>query len=310
MREYSLKANLVLLLVAAIWGLAFVAQRMGMEHLGPFGFNAARFGLGALSLIPLTLLFRPRPEQASPFRAQRRLLRGGLLAGSLLFCGASFQQAGLQYTTAGNAGFITGLYIVLVPLATLMLGQAVSRGIWAGALLALAGLYLLSINEDLVVNRGDLLELIGAGFWAAHVLAIGRLAPTVDGLRLSIIQFLVCALLCLLCALLFESDSLSLASLAQSWQPIAYAGLLSVGVAYTLQVYAQKHTPAAHAAIIMSLEAVFAAFGGWLLLQESLTGRALLGCGLMLAGMLLAQLPSRRRGNATDSRARRSAEEI
>ncbi|MFC6672566.1 DMT family transporter [Marinobacterium aestuariivivens] len=306
MREYSLKANLVLLLVAAIWGLAFVAQRVGMEHLGPFGFNAARFGLGALSLIPLTLLFRARAGQARP----SGLLRGGLLAGSLLFCGASFQQAGLQYTTAGNAGFITGLYIVLVPLATLLLGQAVSRGIWAGALLALAGLYLLSINEDLVINRGDLLELIGAGFWAAHVLAIGRLAPKVDGLRLSIIQFLVCALLCLLCALLFESDSLSLTSLAQSWQPIAYAGLLSVGVAYTLQVYAQKHTPAAHAAIIMSLEAVFAAFGGWLLLQETLAGRALLGCGLMLAGMLLAQLPSRHRGNATDSRPRGSAEEI
>lgn len=289
MPGHRFKANLTLLLVAAIWGLAFVAQRVGMDHLGPFTFNAARFALGALSLLPLTLLLRARPGQAQP----QRLLCGGLLAGSLLFCGASLQQVGLQYTTAGNAGFITGLYIVLVPLAAWLLGQAVSRGVWAGAGLAVAGLYLLSINDAMQVNQGDLLELIGAGFWAAHVLIIGRLAPTVDGLRLSIVQFLVCALLCLICALVLEPESLDLNRLMLAWEPIAYAGLLSVGVAYTLQVYAQKHTPAAHAAIIMSLEAVFAVIGGWLLLQEALNARTLLGCALMLAGMLLAQLPSR-----------------
>ncbi|NVK41786.1 MAG: DMT family transporter [Oceanospirillaceae bacterium] len=285
-----LRANLILLLVAAIWGLAFVAQRVGMDHLGPFGFNAARFALGALSLLPLTLVFRARAGQAQP----RQLLHGGLLAGTLLFCGASLQQVGLQYTTAGNAGFITGLYIVLVPLAAWMLGQAINSGVWTGSALAVAGLYLLSIDETMKINRGDLLELAGAGFWAAHVLVIGRLAPTVDGLRLSIVQFWVCALLCFGCALLFESDSLTLQNLSLAWKPIAYAGLLSVGVAYTLQVYAQKNTPAAHAAIIMSLEAVFAVLGGWLMLHETLGLRTLLGCALMLAGMLLAQLPSRR----------------
>ncbi|GGO87507.1 transporter [Marinobacterium nitratireducens] len=285
-----LKANLILLLVAAIWGLAFVAQRVGMDHLGPFGFNAARFALGAVSLLPLTLVFRARAGQARPCG----LLRGGLLAGSVLFCGASLQQVGLQFTTAGNAGFITGLYIVLVPLAAWLMGQAVSRGIWAGCVLALGGLYLLSINEAMQINRGDLLELVGAAFWAAHVLVIGRLAPNLDGLRLSIVQFGVCALLCLVCALLFEADSFNIHNLMLAWEPIAYAGLLSVGVAYTLQVYAQRHTPAAHAAIIMSLEAVFAVLGGWLLLQETLSLRSLLGCALMLAGMLLAQLPSRR----------------
>lgn len=290
MYNLRLKANLLLLLVAAIWGLAFVAQRVGMDHLGPFGFNAARFLLGALSLLPLTLLFRARPHQAE----LGPLLRGGLAAGSLLFCGASLQQAGLLYTTAGNAGFITGLYIVLVPLAARMLGQPVNRSIWAGASLALVGLYFLSINEAMIINRGDLLELAGAAFWAAHVLIIGRLAPHLDGLRLSIIQFLVCALLCLAVALIYEQDSFTPANLIAAWQPIAYAGLLSVGVAYTLQVYAQKHSPAAHAAIIMSLEAVFAALGGWLLLSEALTTRAMAGCALMLAGMLLAQLPSRR----------------
>ncbi|MCP8689920.1 DMT family transporter [Marinobacterium sedimentorum] len=293
MVNLRLKANLLLLLVAAIWGLAFVAQRLGMDHLGPFGFNAARFMLGALSLLPLTLLFRARAGQGELCQ----LLRGGLAAGTLLFCGASLQQAGLLYTTAGNAGFITGLYIVLVPLAARLMGQPVNRAIWAGASLALVGLYFLSINKAMVINRGDLLELVGAAFWAGHVLIIGRLAPHLDGLRLSIIQFLICACLCLGVALIYEQDSFTLSNLMAAWQPIAYAGLLSVGVAYTLQVYAQKHAPAAHAAIIMSLEAVFAAFGGWLLLNEELTGRALAGCALMLAGMLLAQLPSRRASN-------------
>jgi drug/metabolite transporter (DMT)-like permease len=290
MVNLRLKANLLLLLVAAIWGLAFVAQRLGMDHLGPFGFNAARFLLGALSLLPLTLLFRARAGQGE----LRPLLRGGVAAGTLLFCGASLQQAGLLYTTAGNAGFITGLYIVLVPLAARLMGQPVNRAIWAGASLALVGLYFLSINTAMIINRGDLLELVGAVFWAGHVLIIGRLAPHLDGLRLSIIQFLICACLCLGVALIYEQDSFTLTNLMAAWQPIAYAGLLSVGVAYTLQVYAQKHAPAAHAAIIMSLEAVFAAFGGWLLLNEELTGRALAGCALMLAGMLLAQLPSGR----------------
>ncbi len=298
MHERRVKANLLLLIVAAIWGLAFVAQRMGMDHLGPFGFNAARFLLGALSLLPLTLVFRTRAEQTET----GPLLHGGLTAGLLLFCGASLQQAGLLYTTAGNAGFITGLYIVLVPVAAFMLGHAVNRSIWAGASLALLGLYFLSINETMVINKGDLLEFLGAGFWAAHVLLIGRLAPHLDGLRLSVIQFLVCGFLCLGVALVFEQDSFTVQNLIAAWRPVAYAGLLSVGVAYTLQVYAQKHTPASHAAIIMSLEAVFAAIGGWLILQEVLSGRALAGCALMLVGMLLAQLPSRSRshtGNGT-----------
>nr|WP_067285932.1 DMT family transporter [Marinobacterium profundum] len=303
MVNLRLKANLLLLLVAAIWGLAFVAQRLGMDHLGPFGFNAARFLLGALSLLPLTLIFRARAGQGE----LRPLLRGGLAAGTLLFCGASLQQAGLLYTTAGNAGFITGLYIVLVPIAARLMGQPVSRAVWAGASLALVGLYFLSINAAMVINRGDLLELIGAAFWAGHVLIIGRLAPHLDGLRLSIIQFLICAFLCLGVALIYEQDSFTFANLKAAWQPIAYAGLLSVGVAYTLQVYAQKHAPAAHAAIIMSLEAVFAAFGGWLLLNEELTGRALAGCTLMLAGMLLAQLPSRSARTLSNTQRTRSS---
>lgn len=287
MQSRNVRADLILLLVAVIWGFGFVAQRLGMDELGPFGFNGSRFLLGALSLLPLLLVFKAKPGQGDI----GKLLKGGVLAGLLLFIGASLQQVGLQYTTAGNAGFITGLYIILVPVIALCWGQKTGLNTWSGALLAVSGLYLLSVNEDFSINYGDMLELIGALFWAGHVLLIGKLSPQMDSLRLSLVQFVVCALLCLGVALVWEPGTLTSANLAGAWQPIVYAGVFSVGIAYTLQVVAQKDAPASHAAIILSLEAAFAALGGWWLLDEQLDGRALIGCGLMLAGMLLSQLP-------------------
>lgn len=290
METRNIRADLTLLLVAAIWGLAFVAQRLGMDHLGPFGFNGCRFLLGAVSLLPLLLIFRPKAGATAP----RALLRGGITAGMILFLGASLQQAGLLWTTAGNAGFITGLYIIIVPLLGLLMGHITRLNTWLGGLLAVIGLYFLTVETDsgasFTINRGDLLVLGSAFFWAAHVVVIGRLASQLDNLRLAIIQFFVCALLSFIVALLFEQDTLTLSSITQAWQPIAYAGLLSVGVAYTLQVVAQRHAPASHAAIIMSLEAVFAALGGWWLLEEDFSNRALIGCALMLAGMIMSQL--------------------
>ncbi|MBY4678547.1 DMT family transporter [Marinobacterium arenosum] len=287
MQTRNLRADAILLLVAAIWGFGFVAQRVGMDQLGPFGFNGSRFLLGALSLLPLLLFFKAKPGQAE----LGPLLKGGLLAGLFLFMGASLQQVGLLYTTAGNAGFITGLYIILVPMIALIWGQRTGLNTWAGSLLAVCGLYLLSVDENFGINKGDMLELIGALFWAGHVLLIGKISPQLDSLRLSIVQFLVCALLCLGVALVWEPGTLTVANLGAEWLPIAYAGLFSVGIAYTLQVVAQKDAPASHAAIILSLEAAFAALGGWWLLDEYLDSRALMGCGLMLAGMLLSQLP-------------------
>ncbi len=287
MQSRNVRADLILLLVAVIWGFGFVAQRLGMDELGPFGFNGSRFLLGALSLLPLLLVFKAKPGQGD----MGKLLKGGVLAGLLLFVGASLQQVGLQYTTAGNAGFITGLYIILVPVIALCWGQKTGLNTWSGALLAVSGLYLLSVNEDFSINYGDMLELIGALFWAGHVLLIGKLSPQMDSLRLSLVQFVVCALLCLGVALVWEPGTLTPANLVGAWQPIVYAGVFSVGIAYTLQVVAQKDAPASHAAIILSLEAAFAALGGWWLLDEQLDGRALTGCGLMLAGMLLSQLP-------------------
>jgi drug/metabolite transporter (DMT)-like permease len=287
----SYRADALLLLTATIWGFAFVAQRIGMDYVGPFTFNGVRFALGSLSLVPLLVVLKPKESAARalvPPASRRTILWGGGLAGLFLFSGASLQQVGLVYTTAGNAGFITGLYVVIVPLMGLFLRQRTNTGTWLGAILAALGLYFLSITEHMTIAWGDLLELFGAFFWAAHVLIIGRLSPRMDALKLAITQFAVCSLLSLLTALAVET--LTWEGLQQAAIPILYGGLGSVGVAYTLQVVAQKDAHPAHAAIFLSMEAVFAAIGGWWLLNELLTARAMLGCGLMLAGMLLSQL--------------------
>jgi len=281
----NLKSDSLLLLTALIWGFAFVAQRVGMAHVGPFTFNGVRFALGCLVLLPLVLRARPGSGQA---RGGPGLLWGGALAGAALFAGASLQQVGLVYTTAGNAGFITGLYVVIVPLLGLFVGHRTNAGSWLGALLAAAGLYLLSVTEGFAMAFGDLLELAGAVCWAGHVLIIGWLSPRTDSTRLAFVQFAACALLSLLTAALTESVQLD--GLVRAALPIFYGGALSVGVAYTLQIVAQRDAHPAHASILLSLEAVFAALGGWLLLGETLRPRGLLGCALMLSGMLLSQL--------------------
>lgn len=284
-----LKSDLLFLLSAAIWGLAFVAQRMGMEHVGPFTFNGIRFLLGALVLVPF-ILRRPGAAAALRPRAtdRRHLLVCGSLAGLAIFSGASLQQVGLVYTTAGKAGFITGLYVVIVPIMGLMWGQQTHAGTWSGALLATVGMYLLSVTDDFSMAYGDLLELLGAVMWAGHIHLIGRFARTTDSLRLAFVQFVVCAAASLATALLVET--LSTAGIVAAALPIIYGGAFSVGVAYTLQVVAQRHAHPAHAAILLSLEAVFAAVGGWLILDEVMSVRGVIGCVLMFAGMLLSQL--------------------
>jgi drug/metabolite transporter (DMT)-like permease len=296
----------LLLCTAAIWGFAFVAQRAGMAHVGPFTFNGVRFALGALSLLPLLLLRRGRPAavqlapaappaaagspalSTGPATKRDGILPCGLLLGAVLFAAASLQQVGILYTTAGKAGFITGLYVVLVPLSGLLWGQRAGWGRWAGALLALAGLYFLSISSSFSIGRGDLLVLLSALFWTAHVQLIGRFAPRVrDPILLALLQFAVCALLSLGVAV--AREPLHLGSLLRAALPILYGGVGSVGVAYTLQVVVQRTAHPAHVAIILSLEGVFAVLGGWLILGEALSPRGLLGCALMLGGMLASQ---------------------
>lgn len=287
----TLKSDMLLLITATIWGFAFVAQRVGMEYLGPFAFNGIRFALGSISLLPLleyTKRKLPLELTEREKTASMTAYKGGGLAGLVLFIAASLQQAGLQYTTAGNAGFITGLYVVIVPILGLFIRQKANAGTWSGALLATTGLYLLSISDSFSIAYGDLLEIVGALFWAVHVLLIGWYSPRTNPIKLAAIQFAVCSLLSLATA--FCIEEIALEGILGAAIPILYGGLGSVGVAYTLQVVAQKSAHPAHAAILLSLEAVFAAFGGWLLLGEQLTSRGAAGCALMLAGMLLSQL--------------------
>ncbi|HPA55265.1 MAG TPA: DMT family transporter [Bacillota bacterium] len=289
MNNREMKSNMLLMLTAAIWGFAFVAQRVGMQYVGAFTFNGVRFALGSISLIPLIIYFKNKKTAEQPEEtASASALVPGIIAGSVLFFGASLQQAGLAYTTAGKAAFITGLYIVLVPLLGIFLKQRTGLNTWIGVVLAALGLYFLSVNEDFTIAFGDLLEIIGAFFWAVHILVIDYFTKKVDALRLSCIQFAMCSALSIIIALIFEDISVS--GLSQAAIPILYGGLLSVGVAYTLQVVAQKHAKPSHAAIILSMEAVFAALGGALLLKENMGVRGYLGCALMFAGMLLTQV--------------------
>ncbi len=293
----KLQANLLLLLTSVIWGFGFIAQRLGMDHIGPYSFNAFRFLLGALSLLPL-VYFLGKKKTGQPKAGKPFWIIGGL-AGIVLFGGAALQQVGLQYTTAGKAGFITGLYLVIVPLIGFCLKQKIDKLTIAGALLATYGLYLLSITKGFDIGRGDSLVLFGAFFWAVHVQVVGYAAKyKLDPLKLAILQYLICAGLNLILALFLEKFSVQ-ATLDASGA-ILYAGLISVGVAYTLQIVAQKHIDPSRTAIILSLEAVFAVLGAWLVIilglsfakaDEILNSRQSLGCLLMFAGMMLSQLP-------------------
>jgi drug/metabolite transporter (DMT)-like permease len=282
--------------VAIIWGSAFVAQRTGNELVGPFTFNAVRFLVGGLVLLPLVIwqqIHKRSPTLSPTSTQEKEEWRGGAILGVILFSGASLQQLGLVTTTAGKGGFITGLYVVIVPLLLALFWRERTRwSNWIGAVLAVAGLFLLSINigAALELNRGDGWVLLGSFMWALHVIAMGRIAPGRDPLRLALTQYIVCALLCGVAALALEWGDWD--GIRQAAPSILYAGVFSTGLAYTGQVVAQRHAPAADAAIILSMEAVFAALSGWLFLSETMRPQQALGCALMFAGMMLAQLPS------------------
>ena len=284
----NLRTDGLLLLTSAIWGFAFVAQRAGMETIGPFTYNGVRFLLGAVTLLPLSFLVRRRP-QAGGLR-----ISDALIAGVLLFLGPPLQQVGLVSTTAGKAGFITGSYVVLVPIVGTVAG--VSRtglGRWLAVFLALAGLYLLSIREGLTIGRGDALVALSAVFFALHVLYLAEVAPRNPVVPLAIMQFFVTGVSSIFFAFIVEEPQVS--PILETWLPILYGGCFSVGIAYSLQVVAQRTAHPTHAAIILSLEGAFAALGGFLLLSERLSVREAVGCGVLLLAMLLSQLAVPRR---------------
>ncbi|MBN2655640.1 MAG: DMT family transporter [Spirochaetales bacterium] len=289
MEKKTLRSDLLLILTSAIWGFAFVAQLVGMDHIGPYLYNGIRFALGSLSLIPLIFFFGKykKGKKETSSLGRKGILLAGAGTGTVLFLGASLQQVGLQYTTAGKAGFITGLYVILVPILGIALRHKTGVPTWIGALFAAAGLYLISVKGGFQIGRGDLLILACSLFFAMHVLAIDHFSRKIDPLILSAIQFAVCSLYSLAVAIFREPIILD--DIFKAAIPILYGGLGSVGIAYTLQVVAQKDAPPAHSAIIMSLESVFAVIGGIIFLAEGMSLRGYIGCGLMLAGMLASQ---------------------
>jgi drug/metabolite transporter (DMT)-like permease len=296
MNKKALKANVLLLLTSMIWGFAFIAQRVGIKYVGSLTFNGIRFALGSISLIPLVLFseykaknggsINFKSEDSKPFE----VIKAGTIIGLMLFAGVTLQQLGLKETTAGKAAFITGFYLILVPLFGIFFKQKINASTWIAGVVSLAGLYLISINEDFSIARGDLLVFLGSFFWAGHILFIDRFNRKYEPLKLSLVQYIFCSLLSLILALVFEDITID--GIVQAAVPILYGGIASVGIAYTLQIYGQKYARPSHAAILLSLESVFAAIGEFLILGETMSLRAYTGCLLMFAGVISSQLGS------------------
>lgn len=337
--RFVVRQSLLLLLTATIWGVAFVAQSVGMEYIGPFTFNAVRNLIGAIVLIPCIGLLQRGGNRNDPERngeeaggggiperkgekaggggtperngegsrreAERRdgrtagaagktLLAGGVSCGVLLFVASNLQQFGIQYTTVGKAGFITAMYIVLVPILGIFLKKKAGVRVWIAVVIAVGGLYMLCMTGGgFSLQRGDFLVLLCALAFSVHILTIDYFAPRVDGVKMSCIQFLVCAVLSGICMFLFEEPDMAL--VLQAWVPVLYAGVMSCGVAYTLQIVGQRGMNPTVASLILSLESVVSVIAGWVILGQALSGRELLGCGLMFAAIILVQLPERKR---------------
>lgn len=302
MKKTSMRGSVLLILTALVWGIAFVAQSVGMEYVGPFTFNGIRSMIGGFVLIPsIALLDKIRaggldkdaPERQMYSWKNRDLYLGGACCGLALFVASSLQQFGIKYTTVGKAGFITAMYIVLVPLFGIFLKKTIGLQIWIGVGLAAAGLYLLCITDGFSIGSGDILVLLCAAVFSVHILVIDYFSPRVDGVRMACVQFLVCGGLSLLCMIFTEQPQMN--RILQAWAPILYAGVLSCGVGYTLQIVGQRGMNPTVASLLMSLESVFSVLAGWLILGQKLSVRELAGCGLMFAAIILAQLPERKK---------------
>ena len=288
MNKNEVKGNVLLFITAVVWGFAFVAQRVGAQIIGSFSFNSIRFALGATALIPLMMRLHYKRSNLPIKSELKKAILPGVLLGSVLFVAASLQQIGLKYTTAGNAAFITGMYIILVPVMGIFFKHKLSLKTISSSFIALIGLYFLTVSESMAINIGDIYQLVGAVFWAIHILFIDYFVRKYDALKLSIFQFYTCALLSAIVAFSIETTTLHI--VYEALIPILYGGLVSVGIGYTLQIVGQRHAKPSHAAIILSMEAIFGVVGGMLLLGEVLSSRGYLGIILMFAGMILSQI--------------------
>ena len=295
-----MRGNTLLFITAFIWGSAFVAQRTGMDYIGPFTFSAVRFIIASITLIPVIKFFSPNSKlnddgsektQIELTKDKKILIKGGVICGIILFVGSMLQQIGLQYTTAGKTGFITALYVVLVPIiGSLFFHTKVPKLTWFCAALATVGLYLLSISgSDFVISKGDTLVFICAFAFAIHILVIGHFSPITDGIKMSAIQFLVAGILATIFMFVLETPEIP--SILDATVPILYAGILSAGIGFTFQIVAQKDTDPTIASLILSLESVFAVIAGALILNETMTMREIIGCVIMFIAITLAQLP-------------------
>ncbi len=357
MNRFILRQSLLLLLTAGIWGVAFVAQSVGMDYIGPFTFNAVRSLIGAMVLLPCIALFnklkakekskteiskteinkaeinkaeiskaeinkaeisraeiiktginKAKTDKAEVHKIENKktLVIGGIICGIILAVASSLQQFGLLYTTVGKAGFITAMYIILVPLLGIFFKKRAGLRIWLSVLIAVAGLYLLCMKGSFRLEAGDILVLICAVVFSFHIMAVDHFSPLVDGVKMSCIQFLTCGILCSICMFLFEQPDVSL--ILAAWKPVLYAGVMSCGVAYTLQIVGQKGMNPTVASLIMSLESVISVLAGFFLLHEVLSRRELIGCILMFAAIVLAQLPEKKKRAETEKMQRRTME--
>ncbi|HIX89736.1 MAG TPA: DMT family transporter [Candidatus Agathobaculum pullicola] len=293
----KIRNSLILLLTAAIWGVALVAQSVGMDYVGPFTFLFARSVIGGIVLLPVVAILHRNgaihtyENAEEKRRARKTLILGGVCCGTALCFASIFQQIGLLYTTVGKSGFLTACYILIVPLLGLLFGRKCGRLVWCGVALAIVGLYFLCLTDGLSVNLGDLLTFVCAILFSVHIMVIDHFSPLTDSVKMSCIQFYVCAAIAGVGMLLFEQPSLS--ALLAAWKPVLYAGALSSGAAYTLQIIGQKGMNPTVASLIMSLESVISVLAGWVILHQTLSGREILGCVLMFAAIILAQLPDK-----------------
>ena len=294
-----MKNSLLLLLTAFIWGVAFVAQSVGGEAVGCFTFNGVRSLIGAVVLIPVIFFLDGQKKKELGEEKyleekgnQKTLFLGGVFCGVMLCIASNFQQFGISFTTVGKAGFITAMYILIVPILGLFMKKRVGVKVWIGVVLSTIGLYMLCMtSESFSLSKGDFLVLICAGFFSLHILIIDYFSPKCDGVRMSCIQFFVCGVICMVLAFVFETPNLG--AILSGWLPILYAGVLSCGVAYTLQIIGQKNMDPTVASLILSLESVFSVLAGWVILHQTLSARELFGCVLMFLAIILAQLPEK-----------------
>ena len=289
----KLSGTLALLFATVIWGSAFIAQSVGMDHIGPMTFQASRCGLGALFLIPIIFLFEKDKKRHFKNWADAKLWKTGFFCGTALFVAAGLQQVGLVYTSAGKAGFITAMYIVLVPILGLFLKRKPPVSAWISVVVAVAGLYLLSCVGASEINLGDILMLGGALGFAVQITLVDELAGSLDGLRLNCIQAFVCSVFS--AAVMFLTETPTFSGIVSAAIPIGYAGICSMGIAYSLQIIGQKHLEPTPASLIMSLESVFAALCGWLLLHERMSPAELCGCALVFSAVIISQLPEKKK---------------